>query len=210
MQSSKLQLLTAATEQPLTAAALAAWIGCSTSDPLLEPLIGAAADVCEKTLGVALLTQTWRQKYDVVRAPDDWWDGVRDGPTVNVHRLPNMFAFARWPVQSVTHMKFFANDDSETVADAASYFFSAVSRPPMVGLRTGYTWPSIDYRVLDSVEAQFIAGYAGVGSIPAAIVNGIKAYAAFQYEHRGACDIDDALKNSGALGFWKPYKVMKT
>ena len=48
----------------------------------------------------------------------------------------------------------------------------------------------------------YIAGYATVAEIPPSVILGINMMAAYLYEHRGACEIGDAAKESGAASVW--------
>lgn len=209
-QTPKLEVVTAANEEPVVVQQLADWLGVSANDSLLEGFLVGARDVCERQLGIGLVTQVIRQWFDLPTIDDKWWDGVREAPVTEVSNLPNELCLARWPLQSLASVTFYADDDSASVAAAASYYVSKSARPPVVVLRPGYSWPSIIYRIKDTIAVQSSVGFGTADDVPTAIKNGILALAAFSYEHRGACDVDEALAKSGALEYWKPYIVRKT
>jgi len=207
-QAPKLELKTPAVVEPVVAADLATWLGVPATDPLLTPLLASSRDSCERYLGMGFITQVWKQMYDLYPLSAEWWDGVRDGPVTQVTKVPQMFSLARWPLVSVASVSFFDEEDVATVADVTSYYTSKTSRPPTVSLRQGFTWPTPSYRVADAVVIEYTVGFgAAATSVPDAIKNGIKTLAAFQYEHRGECDAEEALLRSGAVEFLKPYKV---
>lgn len=211
IQVPKLTLTTPPGVEPVTAADVAAFLGASASDPILSGLAVTARTLAESYLGMGFITQTWTQFYDLLPVEQEWWDGVREGPITQVDNVPAYFNLARWPVASVTSVKFADEASVLTTADAATYYLSKTSRPPQIALKSGQVWPSLIYRIRDAVEIQYVVGYgAAAADVPEAIKNGIKALAAFLFEHRGACDLDEStIIKSGAAGYFKPYKVMK-
>ena len=208
MQAPKLELKTAPGVEPVTSADLAVWLGAPATNPTLPALCAGARDVCERHLGMGFITQTWKQMYDLQQLQTEWWDGVRQGPVTAVHAVPSTFCLARWPLVSVTSVNFYDEEDVATLADSLSYYVSKTSRPPRVTLRTGFQWPTPVYRVSDAAVIEFVVGYGEAASdVPDAIKNGVKALAAFNFEHRGECEAEEALVRSGAAEYLKPYKV---
>lgn len=208
----KLVLKTQPQAEPVTVAELAAWGGgLSASDPLLTPMLKAAREMVESYLGAGLITQTWQQFYDINIGQEEWWDGVREGATTQLIRIPRMFNFDKWPVISVTSINFYDEADVVFLADPATYYVDGGARPPRMALRFGYIWPSIVYRIRDATIIECVVGYGASGAnVPEAIKSSIKALAMFMYEHRGDCEADSALVKSGAKGFLKPFKVTAT
>lgn len=207
----KLTIATAPALEPVLAGDLATWIGVDATDPLLTPLAKGARDVCERHLGIALITQTWDQFFDLDYGAEPWWEGVREGPISEIQRLPKAFVLARWPVASVTTVNFYDELDQATLAAVASYYVDKQARQPAIVLKDGFSWPSLIYRVRDAVIVRFVAGFgANATDVPDTLKNGIKALAAFQYEHRGECDVEEAIDKSGAAGFWSPYSMRRT
>lgn len=208
-QPPKINLVVAPGAEPVSAADLAAWTGGSATDAVLTALATSARQACESYLGMGLITQEWHQFYDLVRTPDEWWDGVRQGARTELHRVPSLFELALYPVVSITDVNFYDWDDNATEVDAAAFYLSLHSRPPVVALRQGYAWPTVPARVRDAVRIHYTVGFGAAASdVPQAIKDGIKALAAYLFEHRGACAMEDAIKDSGAAQFWRPYKVL--
>lgn len=206
----KLTLKTPPGAEPVLPAALAEWNGASASDPLLLTMLKSAREMVESYLGAGIITQTWQQYYDINTLNEKWWDGVQEGPTTDIIQLPRYFPFSKWPIASVTTINFYDELDAAALVPVASYYVDKFTRPPKAVLRDGYTWPSVVYRVRDAAIAEYIVGYGVDGSfVPEALKNGIKSLAAYLYEHRGACDVDEAMIKSGARDYLKPFKVTK-
>lgn len=207
-QPPKLIELGAPAEEVITAAQLADWTGASATDPVLAALVISARQAAESYLGMTFVTRQWKQLYDLVRSPDDWWDGVREAPIAVLGAVPRAFPLARYPVTAVTEVAFFDEADVKTVAAATTYYLSTSARPPQVALRSGQVWPTPQYRIRDTVEITFTAGYANAAAVPQVIKDGVKALASYLFEHRGACTVEEAIKNSGAADFFRSYKVL--
>ena len=204
----KLNLKTAPSVEPVTAADLAAWLGASASDPLLPSLSASARDMVESYLGAGIIDQTWQQFYDLNCAAEGWWDGIKEGPTTEIVKLPRFFAFQKWPVKSVA-VTFYDEADAASIAAPASYYLDPYARPTAVVLRDGYDWPSVVYRVSNAAMIEAVVGYgAAAANVPEAIKNAIKSAAAYMFEHRGACDVNEVIRNSGAADFLRPYKAL--
>lgn len=178
------------------------------SDALIESFIKAGTAQCEEYCGLALITQTWRLSLDrlpFARTP--WWDGVRELAVTEIEGVGDEIALPRSPLQSVTSVSLFADDDTETEVDSAIYYVDTQSEPGRVVLRYGQVWPSIVLRPANGVQVLFVAGYGDAGThVPAAIREGLKLWVAYMFEHRGACDARGAMVKSGAESLWKPYR----
>jgi hypothetical protein len=211
LKTPKLSIATPPGAEPIVAAELAAWLGASETDPLLEPLLVSAREACEAYLGIGLITQKWYQFYDLVVRPGEWWDGVREAPTTEAHALPQVFELGRWPVTAIDAMTFYDWEDNATAVDADTIYLSSHSRPPLVALRQGQVWPGINYRIADAVRIHYTVGFGADGSsVPQSLKDGIKALAAYLYEHRSGCSMEDAIRDSGAAQFWRTHKVLRT
>jgi len=58
-----------------------------------------------------------------------------------------------------------------------------------------------------AIEVVYTAGYGAQADVPAGIQTGILMMTAYMYEHRGACDADNAMKQSGAAAWLQPYRL---
>lgn len=75
-----------------------------------------------------------------------------------------------------------------------------------------------DYLQFDTVEtgsdvftpaivATYTAGYGTIDDVPQGIKSAVLMLASFLYSHRGGCDADHALKQSGAAMALNPYRM---
>jgi len=140
-------------------------------DDQLTRLIQAATQTFEHDTGLKATYETW--KYI-----------MPDFPSGDEFYIP------AWPIQSITHIKYY--DDSEVlqtlnsgwyVLDAAS---GSVNRGnSRVWLLDTYDWPDIGDR-LDAVQTTFVAGYSSTSaSVPAVFKQCILLLCGFWFEHRG-------------------------
>jgi len=211
-----IEVSAAPTAEPVLPADLGAWLGLTvdgSNTALLTALLLSARIVCERHCGLALITQTITQRYDLISAPgrDTWFDGVREMPVTEILCAPTSFRLGRAPVVSITSVKFYGENDDESTADAASYYADVKSRTPTVSLRQGFVWPTLTYRIRDAAQIIYVAGYGADGTaVPQPLKDGIKALAAYVYEHRGTCESEEAIDKSGAKTMWSSYRVIKT
>ena len=68
----------------------------------------------------------------------------------------------------------------------------------------------IEPKEMGAVEIQYTAGHATASLINPQLLLGIKMYAAYLYEHRGMCDVNEAIKSSGAGALWDSAKMVVT
>jgi len=161
----RLVLATAPTQEPVTAADMAAHSRIDVSDEaLLNVYIKAARQHCENVTRRAFLTQTWDAYFD------SW-------PTSPVHLpLP--------PLQSVTSWKY--TDDGGNVSTWAStnYLVSAGS-PGRVFVTTDATFPSVTLQEADGVVIRFVCGYGNApNATPENVRQAIRLLTAHLYENR--------------------------
>ena len=127
-----------------------------------------------------LLQRTWSLKLDSYPSLGESFGGLshinsRLAPWVNI------------PIYPVTSIDAVTIDgEVETVESDLD------SKPPRVMFNTYGNNIVIDYT----------AGYETTADIPQNTLLGINMMAAYLYEHRGACDIGDAAKQSGAVSVW--------
>ena len=129
--------------------------------------------------------------------------GYSETPRVNYIELP------RSPVQSVTSIKSFSDDNTETTLATSNYFVDTVREPARVVLRDGGTWPT-DLRNANGIEVLYIAGYGDTrATIPEPIRVAMLEYIAFLYEHRG--DDEGRALNPPMMirSLLQPYVIMR-
>jgi len=140
------ELVTAPTSEPVTVAQMRAQIrqdaAIMIDDTLVTSLIVSCTRLVEDYIGYRLMTQTWRQWLD-----DDEVDYVIS------------LGYPLAPLQSVSSVKFYDEDDSATTATASTYYTLTQSRTSKVALKSSNTWPT----VTNGREFNFCAVEAVVG-----------------------------------------------
>jgi uncharacterized phiE125 gp8 family phage protein len=139
-------------------------IDAGDEDALVTSLIAAARMFVEKTLGVALITQSWSYFFD-------FW------PSAGCITLPIL------PVQTVSAVKVHDDAGGWTTLDAGSYIVDVLSEPARLVLKGAV--PSIEARALNAFEVTFTAGYGDeVDDVPEPIRQALKLLVAHWFERR--------------------------
>jgi len=168
------------TVSPIAPAELAAFIGVESSDPLLSGMLIAATDAVINYIRLDLLEREWV----AIVSPADLLP-VRMSPypsAVNTFELPFT---ALMEVQDVM-----------AGGDPIEYTLEAKRRPAKITL--------LDWDYTTEVQITYTAG---LSIVPVAIEEAIKMLAAYLYDHRGACDVGEAMSKSGASVLLRPYRV---
>ncbi len=118
-------------------------------------IIEAAVDFCERAVGYSLrLLHTREEVYAT-------WP-------------LSPFAFSMQPVASITSIKYYAPDGTDTVVSASDYRLTTTSgTSSVVEFIATFSRPSLEAR-LDAVRITYGAGHAALTDIPAAAVHAIK------------------------------------
>jgi uncharacterized phiE125 gp8 family phage protein len=140
-------------------------IDITDDDTLLGALLSAARDDVELYLRRQVMPATWRLYLDT------WQPCLR---------LP------RPPVSSVTHIKYFDQDDIQQTLATTVYQVDIVSEPARITLKSGQSWPSLKADKLNAIEIQYVAGWADATAVPEVIKHAIKLLVGDLYEHREA------------------------
>lgn len=155
-------------------------------DVWLRNALEEARERVEGYLGRALITQTLERALD--------WQ-----PQGTVIELP------RPPLQSVTSVTFYDEDDAATVVDSGEYVVDTRSTPGRVTLKAASTWPALtERRVSNCVIVRYVAGYGDeAAAVPRRVRQAVLMYAADRYENR------EATAATGAL-LELPYSVERS
>ena len=152
-----------------------------SEDALLNSLLLTACGWYIAHMNSELLTRDYSLKFDSYPTWGDSYTGLSP-----VHaNLDDWIDIPLTPVAVVT--------DVTAEAEAQTFTFDLDSKPARVFL---------DNRFVQEIDITYTAGYAAKSAIPQNTILGIQMMAAFLYEHRGACDINDAAKQSGACSVW--------
>ena len=177
--------------EPITAEELDAHLRgdgvlASEEGDLLNTLITAAREYVEEFTRRALITQSWTLVMDAWPSVKNdglgWWDGVREGSislgTQGYVELPV------GPLQSVTSVTTYDDDNSSTVFAASNYFIDTNATPGQLILNTGTVWP-VFTRTRNGIEIVYVAGYGDAATdVPGALRQAVKMLAAHWYENR--------------------------
>jgi hypothetical protein len=181
----------------------------SNDDALITSLIIASRQFVEEHTGRALMPQTLNLFLDGFREDEDpLFEGFRTGPYLNFYK--NYIDLPRAPVQSVTNIVTFDDDDTQTIFSTANYFVESTREPARIVLRTGSTWPTA-LRVASSIKVTYVVGYANATSVPYPIKQAMLKLVANMYEQRG--DMGDYLQEREfppmIIKLLAPYRIHK-
>jgi len=139
--------------------------GITEDDTLIGVLVTAARQLVELYTGRSLVTQTWELALD-------------NFPAGSSVELP------RGPVQSVTSIKTYDDEDNESTFASGNYLVdTSLGR---VSLNHDAVWPT-DLRSTASVLITYVAGYGDAASdVPAALRQAILMLVGHWYENREA------------------------
>jgi uncharacterized phiE125 gp8 family phage protein len=146
-------------------------------DLFLQGLIGAATAHLEKTLAIALVTQTWRQDFGNFACLRLAKDPVQDDGLVVSYR---------------------DSTNAQQTLPTSSYRLLADSIGPFVAIEPGQQWPSAYCRP-DAVSVTYVAG-TPVPEVPLALKAAILLHVGHLYQNREAVTVD-AASNSLPFGY---------
>lgn len=208
----KTNLVTAPTEEPITLAELKTHlrIDSTNEDTYLNSLIKGAREALELKYDLALVTQTWQIFFDNFKQYQEaWWDGIEYLPVGYFSQ--KQIEIPKSPLQSVTHIKTYNENNVGTVFSSNNYTvltYSGVSPSNgRVVLKDGVTWPDV-HRDFDGIEIQFVAGHGSASAVPQVVKQSILEEAAYRYEHRGDCDpsnLNSPISNKSMLVLKKSF-----
>ena len=208
---SGLTITTAPQNEPLDAAETISYlrIDSGVDTTLIDNLIQAARFWAEDYTNRTFLTTVFTLSLDGIGYVDvplkeGFHTGYSDTPSVNYIELP------RSPVQSVTSIKSFADDNTATTLAATNYYVDTVRVPARIVLRDGGSWPT-DLRNANGIEVLYTAGYgASRADIPEPIRVAMLEYVTFMYEHRGDFERFPPPKPPMSLQMLlQPYVIMR-
>lgn len=176
---------TAPTAEPLSLQEVKEYLRLedATDERVVQPLITAARIFAEEHMNRALMQQTITLFLDAVVDQDEpLYEGMRTAPDLNYYK--NYIVLPKSPVQSVTSVKTFDDNDTATTMATSKYYVDTVREPGRIVLRTGETFPTA-LRVANAIEVIYVAGYTSAFAIPEPIRMGMLQHIAYLYEHRG-------------------------
>ena len=173
----------------------------------VRSLIGAATEYVEQYTGRALINRTVLMAVDGVAELDvPLMEGLTDGPDLPLRKRHMNLPFGN--VSSITHVKYYSDDDTEYTMDGDTYYLDSISVPAKIVLRSGSNWPT-SLRVANGIQITYVAGYgSNPKQVPEQIRLAIMQYVAFMYEHRGETEgnVMPQMPNSIPV-LLQPYKI---
>jgi len=160
-------VISAPAEEPVTVSQVKSHlrIDISDDDTLLGLYITAARLIAEDSLKMRLITQT-------IDITTDVWPGKL------------YFELPIYPVQSITSVKYYAEDSTEYTLSSANYVVDVTKRPARIVLKNSYTWPSLTLRVANGVIIRAVVGFGAAATVDERIKHGIKLIVGEMYENR--------------------------
>ena len=183
----------------------------SDDDTLIAELIKASQNVIETYINRAITTQTLSLFLDRLPFYSDikLQEGVFTAPDLEYNS--NFIVLPKPPVTSVTHVKYYDNDNTASTFATTNYYVDTISDQARVVLKTGSSWPTVsETRNANAYEIKYVAGYGGASDVPEPIVQAIKLLTTHLYENREAVtslSVNAIPYTIGAL--LQPYKVQR-
>jgi uncharacterized phiE125 gp8 family phage protein len=172
-------------------------VDTSADDLLLTNLLKAAEKRLEAFCEVKFVTQTWEIYYDHFPygyKSGQWWDGTKDMAISELRDFSGgELTLPFGPVQSITSITYFKEDDTSAVFAGSNYVVDAVGNRGRIALRLGKVWPADVLLPINAVKVEGIFGF-GAGyiaspeaqsQVPEDIQEAVKNFCAVLYEHRG-------------------------
>ncbi len=133
-------------------------------DSQVRAYILAARQWAENYTGRVFITRTLRQFLDANPYPTIGTisEGRIAGHQNQISNASGMIEISAVPVISVTSIKYYSDDDTESTWASSNYYVDSASDVAKIVLRDGGSWPT-DLRAANGLEINFTAGY---GSTP--------------------------------------------
>ena len=173
---------------PVSAAQLADFLALTLTpadEPLLNLFLETATDVCIRTTSHELLQRTYNATFTNALTVQQGLFGISDQGL----RISKSIAIPRWPA-TVLAVEF---DGVPTT----KYRLFAETKPL-----------TLQAEMVGEYKVTYQAGYATAPEIPATLTLGIMQLAGYLYDKRGACEITDAIRNSGAAASWSSQTML--
>ncbi|MEQ3625984.1 MAG: hypothetical protein ABNH26_08755 [Celeribacter sp.] len=182
----------------------------SLPDDQADAYIEEARQWIEDAYGIAMITQTWRVALD--RWPsgqEPWWDGVREGAISELSGPNRVYELPRYPLIAVDDVTAYDQAGTDTAVTISTTFdVDTYSIPGRLALKDGATWP-VALRSTNAIDIVYQAGYGAKDDVPAPLRRSVLLLAGYLFDHRGACDLGNALKASGAASLAGQYAVAR-
>lgn len=164
-----LSLVTAPTEEPIGLAEakrhLAIALDYTAHDAYIASLVTAARQYVEAACGIAVVSQTWQ---------------------LTLERLPSALRgilLPKPPLSSVTYLKYYSQDGTDTTWSSANYVVSTDRNPGVLRPAYGIVWPSYRYQP-DGIRVRYVCGYSSASAVPESIKHAVRLLVGNWFEQR--------------------------
>jgi len=166
---SKIVLVTAPALEPVSLDDIKSHlrVDIDDDDELIMSYMLTARSQCEKIAGSFFVDQTYKI----------FEDGF---PGSNVWALPRHMS----PLESVTHIKYYDENDQASTFAATNYVVDSYSSPCRIILKSTAAWPGDVLRVANGVELQVVVGFGDPPDVPDHYKQAIKLLVGHYYENR--------------------------
>ena len=184
----------------------------TSENALIESLVFLAQDMAESYTGRAITQQDLQLFLD--RLPFYSDEKLREGvyTAPDLQSNSNFIVLPKPNLVSVTHVKYYDNDNTESTFATSNYYVDTTSEQGRIVLKNGVSWPTAsELRNANAYEVQFRAGYGNAASdVPKPLVQGIKMLALHLYENREiATSMNVNLIPNTVAMLFAPYKVQR-
>ena len=203
-----LEVITAPTSNPIALSEAKSFLRIDTNDDdtLINTIIAASREYFEEYTGRTLISTTYKLSLDGFGEDNiPIQEGFYTAPYMTFHK--RYIELPRPPLVSVTHVKTFDEDNTESTYASSKYHIDSARNPARIILKEGETWPT-DLRVANGVEITYVGGYGSASDVPQSIKVGLREHITYLYEHRG--DIEQNLANFPLLAkqLYQPFRVL--
>ena len=142
-------------------------VDISDDDAYITSLIIVARRSCERIANQKFVQQTWNL--------------IMDGfPGSQELELPKTLS----PLLSVSHIKYYDDEDADTTFNASNYVVDIYSIPARIVLKSGSSWPADVLRIVNGVEVQVVVGYGDDPDVPMEYKQAMLLAVGHYYENR--------------------------
>jgi uncharacterized phiE125 gp8 family phage protein len=181
---------------PVSLAEANAYLRLDTNaeDDFVTMLIQASTSMAEEYLRRKIVTQTLQASYD--SSPTEDYQDCSRFVDYYARNCKNAFRLPYQPVQSVTDIKIYTSDNTESVYSSDNYFVDTING--RIAFNSNAVLPS-NLRQYNSIIVTYVAGYT---IVPSALKLGILDQVKAMYDCRGVCDMCE-----GASRAFAPYRL---
>lgn len=169
-----LQLVTAATSLPVTVedviAELFSYEETAENAVIVEQKLREAVDFIEGQTCQRYIQSTWLQTFNA-------WPG---------YDCDGFYSFKinLAPLVSISSVKYYNSDGTQTTVSSAYYWTVTTSTPPKIAFKPTFDWPALEVGRPDAIEVRFVAGYASAGAVPPKAKSAVRMLAQYWFEQR--------------------------